>query len=89
METPTSLKVKINLLLEHPEEVLCHHTSSQIETHLHINPKDIQEILTQYENDSYFKNIIQSFPENLPFIFKNFHHNLDGLIFFEDSSGRD
>ena len=36
----------------------------------------------------YFKNILQSFPENAPFVFKNFHCSVDRLIFFGDSSGR-
>ena len=88
METPPSLEIEIKLTPGHPEETQCYHTSSKVETHLHIDPKDIQEILTQYENDPYFKNVLESFPENLPFIFKNFCHNMDGLIFFGVSSGR-
>ena len=89
IEEPLNLQINISLPEDHPLESLCYNTTTWVETHIHVDPKDIQEILNEYENDLYFKNIIQSFPKDPPFYFKNYHHNMDSLIFFEDSSGRD
>ena len=63
--------------------------STQVGTMLHINPKEIQAILDDYQEDSYFKDILSSFLKEAPFVFKNYHLNPDGLIFFGDKSGRD
>ncbi len=87
MEIPPTSDIDIPLPHEHPLESLCHHTATRIETHIHVNPKDIQAILDGYDDDPYFKNILKSFPSEPPFLFKSFHRNPDGLIYFNDSSG--
>ena len=89
MEEPLVVQIDIPLPSDHPLESLSYHTTTQVETHIHIDPKEIQEILKGYDKDTYFKNIIQFFPKEAPFFYKNYHRNTDGLIFFEDSSGRD
>jgi hypothetical protein len=59
-----------------------------VETHLHIDPKDVQTFLKEYDKDPHFREILGSFPEEAPFVFKSYHQNHDGLIFFGDHSGR-
>ena len=89
IEVPSNVQINIPLPEEHPLESLCYNSATQVETYLHIDSKDIQEILNRYKDDPYFQNIIQSFSKEPPFFFKNYHCNMDGIIFFEDSSGRD
>jgi len=88
METPSTADIDTPLPPEHPLESLCYHAATRVETHIHVDPKDIQSILDGYVNDSYFKSIISSFPSEPPFLFKSYHRNPDGLIYFNDLSGR-
>ena len=88
METPSTTDLEVQLPSEHPLESLCHHAATRVETHIHVDPKEIQDILDGYRADPYFKNINGSFPKELPFLFKSYHRNPDGLIYFNDSSGQ-
>jgi len=82
METLSTFDIDILLPHEHPLESLCHHAATQVETHIHVNPKDIQAILDGYQNDSYFKTSVSSFPKEPPLLFKSYHRNPDSLIYF-------
>ena len=84
----SAIQVSVALPTEHPLEALCHHTASRIETLIHVDPKEIQAFLDGYRKDPYFKNLISSFPSEAPCVFKSYHRSPDGLIFFNDSSGR-
>ena len=88
MEEPDSINLDIDLPDEHPLSSLVYNASTRVETHLHVNPKDVQIILQEYQNDPHFSEVSKSFPKEPPFIFKNYHRNADGLIFFNDTSGR-
>ena len=88
METPSTTDLEVQLPSEHPLESLCHHATTQVETHIHVNLKEIQDILDGYCADPYFKNINGSFLKEPPFLFKSYHRHPDGLIYFNDSSGR-
>jgi len=88
MEEPDSININIDLPNEHPLSSISFNTSTKVETHLHVDPKDIQIILQEYQNDPHFSEVLKSFPKEPPFLFKNYHRNMDGLIFFNDTSGR-
>ena len=60
-----------------------------METLLHASPENVKAILKGYEEDLHFSNNTRSFPIEHPFVFKNYHRNKDGLIFFGDQSGKD
>jgi len=88
MEEPDSIDLDVNLPSEHPLSSLVYNASTKVETHLHVDPKDVQIILQEYQNDPHFSEVLGSFPKEPPFLFKNYHKNADGLIFFNDTSGR-
>jgi hypothetical protein len=88
MESPNTTKILVELPEEHPLSTLTYHASTKVETHLHIDPKDVQTFLREYAKDPHFGEILSSFPEEAPFVFKGYHQNHDGLIFFGDHSGR-
>jgi len=88
METPDSINLDIELPDEHPLASLVYNASTKVETHLHVDPKDVQIILQEYQNDPHFSEVLKSFPKEPPFLFKNYHRNVDRLIFFNDTSGR-
>jgi len=89
MDRPSSIAIKIDLPNSHLLEVLMYNASTKMETHLHVDPQDIQTILRGYERDPHFKTVIESFPIEPPFVFKNYHRNSDGLIFFNEHPGKD
>ena len=68
---------------------LSHLMSAKMETLLHASPEDVKAMLKGYEEDLHFSNITCLFPIEPPFIFKNYHWNEDGLIFFGNQSGKD
>ena len=80
--------MNVKLPTDHPLETLSHHTTTQIETLLHIDLTEIQSFQDGYMEDPYFKNVMGSFPKEAPFIYKSYQWSLDNLIFFHDSSGR-
>ena len=88
MDGPSVTRTNVLLPAEHLLDSICHQATTQVETHIHVNSKDIQTILDGYEGDSHFRSISKSFPSEPPYLFKSYHRNADGLIFFNDSSGR-
>ena len=88
LEEPTNTLLDALLPNNLSSHSLSYHTSTKVENHLHVDPKDIESILQEYSKDRHFKEIANSFPTEPPFIYKNYHRNVDGLIFFSDHSGR-
>jgi hypothetical protein len=88
MESPNTTEILVELPEEHPLSTLTYHASTKVETHLHIDPRDVQTFLKEYARDPHFVEVLGSFPEEAPFVFKGYHQNHDGLIFFGDHSGR-
>ena len=81
-------QITVALPADHPLESLCHHTATMVESLIHIDSKEIQTIIDGYQEDTYFKNINKLFPKEAPFVFKSYHRSEEGLIYFNDSSGR-
>jgi hypothetical protein len=75
MEIPSSFMIEVNISKSHALESLSYSTSTKMETHLHTDPQEIQVILKGYETDPHFKSVTEAFPLELPYIFKNYHHN--------------
>jgi hypothetical protein len=89
MEIPSSFMIEVNISKSHALESLSYSASTKMETHLHTDPQEIQVILKGYESDPHFKSITEAFPTEPPYIFKNYHRNSDGLLFFNDLPGKD
>jgi deoxyuridine 5'-triphosphate nucleotidohydrolase len=89
LSTSSTIDIEIPLPIEHPLESISYSVSTKTETLVHVDPEDVQTILREYEEDPYFREILQQFPREPPYTHKVYHKNPDGLIFFNDHSGRD
>jgi len=88
LDRPPFSDTEINLPEEHPLSTLSYTATTKVETHIQVDPRDVQLWLKEYECDPHFSEVNKSFPEEPPFTFKGYHRNTEGLIFFGDHSGR-
>jgi len=88
LDGPPFSDIEIDLPEKHPLSTLSYTTATKVEMHIHVDPKDVQLWLKEYERDPHFSEVNKSFPKEPPFTFKGYHRNAEGLIFFGDHSGR-
>jgi len=89
LNNPTYKQINIDLPNEHFLHSISYNMTAKIETHIHVNPENIQTIIWEYQDDPHFSKIHSNFPKELPFQYKVYHQNPDGLILFNDPSRRD
>ena len=78
-------KVELPLLEIGTPEVITYHTSSKIETHIHIDPLEVSRILKGYEGDPAVQQILKKLEKETS---TTYSRSSDGLIYFHDHSGR-
>jgi len=85
----TYKQIDTDLPNDHFLHSISYNMSAKVKTHIHVNPKNIKMIIQEYWDDPHFSEILLNFPKELPFQYKVYHQNPDGLILFNGPSGRD
>jgi hypothetical protein len=86
LDCPEELVVDVPLPPEHPIDTVSYCATTKIETHIHVNPQEIEALKEDHINDPYFTEILANLME--PEVrYKTFLKAPNNCILFDNPSG--